>query len=945
MATTEHRVIGILAHVDAGKTTLSEALLYRTAMIRKLGRVDNRDSFLDTDAMERARGITIYSKQTRFIAHAPEGDITYTLLDTPGHADFSPEMERTLRVLDLAILVVSAADGVNGQVRTLWGLLQHYGVPAVIFVNKMDQAENLGGTAEVREALLSDMKAKLGDGVLPFDEWEDPDMQENLALLDEELFERFMEGDPVTAADLQALTARKLYTPVLFGSALKLEGVDELIEALNVCGQAPTFGDDFGARIFKITRDENGERLTHMRITGGAIAVRQELTFENDEGPVTEKINQIRRYSGEKYDQLDKALAGEVCTVTGLTGTYAGQGLGFEEQADDGLMRPVLTWQLRLRQGEDAFAAYRKLRELSEEEPMLAVNYDERLKKITVRMMGQIQREILADLAMKRFGLEIAFEQPSVIYKETIAEPVIGIGHFEPLRHYAEVHLLLEPGERGSGITFDSKCSVDVLSRNWQRLIISYLSGKRLKGVLTGSDLTDVKISVIAGRAHEKHTEGGDFPQASRRAVRQGLMNAANVLLEPWYDFRIELPQGSLGHLLTDMTKRQADMKAPEFEGDRAVLTGSVAVSQLADYADELASYTKGEGRIEVKVGEYRPCPDPQSIIEKIGYDPDADTRNPSGSVFCEHGAGTVIPWYQVPEMAHVDSGYSVARAPREYTGDMSGALYVSGLKADRSDMLTVTGGERTVGVSRAGMAGRKEPTYDERERQIRAAEDELVAIFERTYGPIKSKLHHPDNERKVLKASAPAAPVKPRYAKPKTEGPVPEFLLVDGYNVIFDWENLRDLTELDVKAARDRLKDILSNYAGFRKTRVILIFDAYKVSGGKESVMTYHNISVIFTKEAETADQYIEKAARDLTSKKYRVTVATSDAVEQLIIFGAGARRMSARELLEEIIRTENDIRENFLETQQGGRYFLQNNLAEKLSGIKLEAEDNAEG
>lgn len=958
----ENRVIGILAHVDAGKTTLSEALLYETAMIRKLGRVDNGDSYLDTDEMERARGITIYSKQTRFVTHPSENkEITYTLLDTPGHADFSPEMERTLRVLDLAVLVISAADGVTGQARTLWSLLQHYKVPVIIFVNKMDQAANLGGEDFLKSKLLEEMKKKFGDGIMTLDDWQSDEEQENLALLDEAMLNRLMEGEKIGEEDLASLTRRRLLFPVTFGAALRMQGVDKILKILDLCGSTPHFKNEFGARVFKITRDENGERLTHMRITGGSLKARDSLAFEKDEGEVSEKINQIRRYSGDRFEQLDVAEAGEVCSVTGLTETYAGQGLGFEGQAEESLMRPVLTWQLRLRMNEDSFAAYRKLVTLSEEEPMLAIAYDERLKKITVRMMGQMQREILKDLAMKRFGLEIAFEQPSVIYKETIAEPVIGIGHFEPLRHYAEVHLLIEPAERGSGISFDSKCSTDVLSKNWQRLIISYLGNKRLKGVLTGSDLTDVKISVIAGRAHEKHTEGGDFPQASRRAVRQGLMNAANVLLEPWYDFRIELPQGSLGRALNDLNQMQAEIDPPEFEGDNAIITGSVAVSQLADYADDLSSYTKGEGRIDCRVGAYRPCPDPASIIEKIGYDAEADQRNPSSSVFCEHGAGTVVPWYEVPGRAHVDSGITLSRAPREYVS-FRGPLYVTGLKSDKNGRLVVAGVgaedmmltlEDTaenpyaqknedltphVAVSRQGQAAREEAlSYGERQRRIIAAEDELVSIFERTYGPIKSKLHHPDNERHTIRGKEPVKEWKPKKG---AEVPAAEVLLVDGYNVIFDWENLRNLTDPDIKAARDRLMDILSNYAGFTKKHTILVFDAYRVSGGTEQVMKYHNITVIFTKEAETADQYIEKAARDLVNRKKHVTVATSDAVEQLIIFGAGARRMAARELLEEIIRTEDDIREKYLETNGGGKYFLQNNLAKKLAEIELETE-----
>lgn len=950
----ENRVIGILAHVDAGKTTLSEALLYRTHRIRKLGRVDKGDSFLDTDAMERARGITIYAKQTHFVT--PERGIGFTLLDTPGHADFSPEMERTLRVLDLAILVISASDGINAQVKTLWELLKHYHVPVIIFVNKMDQAENLGGEEALKDQLITQLHQKLSDGIMELNKWQSPEMQENLALLDEDLLNRLMAGESIGEEDLAFLTGKGLLFPLCFGAALKMQGIDELLRLLDICSPTPSFPPEFGARVFKITRDVNGERLTHLRITGGVLKTRQSLAFEKEDGRVLEKVTQIRRYSGERYQQIDEAEAGEICSVTGLTETFAGQGLGYEESAGEGLMHPVLTWQVRLRMGEDPFAAYQKLRILSEEEPMLAVAYDEKLRKITIRMMGQMQREIVADLAMKRFGLEIAFEQPSVIYKETIALPSVGIGHFEPLRHYAEVHLLLEPGETGSGLTFESRCPTDVLAGNWQRLILSSLGRRKLTGVLTGSELTDIKISLIAGRAHEKHTEGGDFPQAARRAVRQALMHAANVLLEPWYDFRLELPGECLGRALADLTDKQAEMKTPVFEDERAVVAGSVAVSRLADYADELASYTRGEGRLTLKAGSYRPCPDPGPVIESLGYEAEADQKNPSSSVFCSHGAGTVVPWYEVAAMAHVDNGLGLGKMWEADRNSDGRPLYVTGLKTDdkgrfSGESLTEWCGneEKTTGnpfssqkelksrvtVSRAGASGR-EMSYGERQKKLAAHEDELKAIFERTYGPVKEKLPREEREKKVIYAGSREASVKGK----KEPVPEREILLVDGYNIIFAWENLRELTEKDVKAARDRLMDILSNYAGYTQKTVILVFDAYRVSGGREQVLSYHNITVIFTKEAETADQYIEKASHELIRKNNRVSVATSDGVEQLIIFGAGARRISAGEMLEDIIRAEQEIREDYLEKKAGGKYFLQNNLSDKLAKLKIKKE-----
>ena len=936
-------VIGILAHVDAGKTTLSEGLLYVTQSIRRMGRVDNGDTFLDTDAMEKARGITIYSKQARFTSNRPDGTRhAYTLLDTPGHADFSPEMERTLNVLDLAVLVISASEGVNAQVRTLWRLLDYYKVPSVLFINKMDQAENLGGEAALKEDLMASIRKQLSEGVIPWRTLTDPEAAEEIALLDEELLESYLEGGGIGDGEIRSLVEKRKLHPLIFGSALKMQGIDELLEVLDRFGTARTFPDEFGARVFKITRDDSGERLTHVRVTGGSLKVRDVLRYVPDEEEVEEKINQIRLYSGDRYEQVDTVSAGEICALTGLAGTWTGQGLGAEANVSESLIQPVLTWQIKLRMGDDPFKAYRLLRILTEEEPSFQVAYDERLRKITVRMMGRMQREMLADLAYKRFGLEIAFEQPSVIYKETVAQSVEGVGHFEPLRHYAEVHVLLTPGESGSGVILDSALPTDVLAKRWQNLALGALGSRRLRGVLTGSELTDIRITLIAGRAHEKHTEGGDFYQAAHRAVRQGLMMGQSLLLEPWYNFRIEVPEENLGRVLSDMSMKNAVLSAPLFEDGRAVITGRVSVAALGDYSDELASFTKGQGLIDLENGPYLPCPDPIPVIEAAGYDPDADKRYPSASVFCEHGAGTIVPWYEVRSRMHVQSGY------RMEGDDVSGyhavqktadAAQISGVSRAGADAP-----DSPAAVTRTEIARRSEEpvSFKDRQKAIFAAEDELKAIFEKTYGPAKTTLPSEERERRSARAEA-IKTARETWKADKTRkksGPQTEYLLVDGYNIIFAWEDLRELAARDIKAARDKLMDILSNYAGYSPQKVILVFDAYKVSGGQEHILKYHNISVIFTKEAETADQYIEKTTHELL-KNYQVAVATSDAVEQIIIFGAGARRLSATDLKDTVDSLAEEVREKYLEEHSGGRYFLQNNLSEKLDKLGLKKED----
>ena len=1084
MIKAHNLVIGICAHVDAGKTTLSEGLLYLGGSIRKMGRVDTRDAFLDTDEMERARGITIFSKQAQLVS-ARE----YTLLDTPGHADFSPEMERTLQVLDLAVLVISAADGVNAQVKTLWSLLRHYDVPTVIFVNKMDQIESLGEGEERKDAVLLEIQEQLNTNALqlspyPYvdfvdtptpdaakqaldsglirqallDYLENADLQENLALCDEDLLGRVMEGEMVTPTDIEMLVAERKLFPVFFGSALKMQGVGELLAGLDLYAPTPVYPEEFSARIFKITRDGR-ERLTWMKITGGSIAVRKELTYngrkaggdtqveegDESEGAFAEKITQIRLYSGDRFTPLPEAGPGCVCAVCGLTATFAGQGLGADATENVGLVVPVLTWQILLPQGTDPFKAYKDLCILEEEEPMLQVAYNERKREITACVMGEIQREVLKKIVKERFDLEIAFGRPSIIYKETIAEPVEGVGHFEPLRHYAEVHLLLEPGEPGSGLTIESKCSVDSLARNWQRLVMTHLRERRHKGVLTGSEITDMKITLIGGRAHEKHTEGGDFRQATYRAVRQGLMMARNVLLEPYYNFRLELPQGSLGRALTDLQKMGASFGQPDIENGEAILTGNAPVSALGDYAEQLSAYTKGRGRLLVEMGGYRPCHNMEEVVAEFGYDPDADKRNPTSSVFCSHGAGMIVPWYQVRDYMHVDTGWREgvtsedgmfrqsgasrsgavnAESERRYVADGgagvgagatgragnnsgtgNGAAGGAGASAGTSAGATGSAGNNLgsgngaasgagasagTGNGAAGSAGSNvgsaisgqstnteagtsangiveggssgegsahlqndatayyanagygaagmragsaaKPAEDtrsfkEREKDIFAAEDELRSIFERTYGPIKSTVGQNANTgpRRVTGTEAPK-----KYRKPKPK-PEKEYLLVDGYNIIFAWDDLRSLAQGDVKAARDSLMDRLSNYAGFTKKNVICVFDAYKVPGGTEQIYRYHNIDVIFTREAETADQYIEKAAHELT-KQYQVTVATSDAIEQIIIYGAGAVRLSARNFESEVVNAEREMQAQYIAQDTDRRQTVGSSVGEEI-------------
>ena len=841
---------GLLAHVDAGKTTLSEALLYRAGCLKKLGRVDHKDAFLDTNAMERERGITIFSKQA--VLGLPDAQIT--LLDTPGHVDFSGEMERTLSVLDYAVLVVSGTDGVQSHTETVWKLLRRYGVPVFVFVNKMDLA------GADRQAVL-DQLARLEEGFVPFDGSLEPDaFAEALAMQSEEAMEAYLENGEVPRELITAMVTRRQVFPCLFGSALKLQGVDELLAALQEYTRQPKEAEEFAARVFKISRDEQGSRLTWLKVTGGNLRVKALLTGEDPDGqPWQEKADQLRVYSGAKFQAVEQAPAGTVCAVTGLTRTWAGQGLGEEAAGQAPVLQPVQSCRLLLPEGCDAHAVLPRLTQLQEEDPQLRIVWNERLGEIHLQMMGEVQLDVLKRLIWERFGLAVGFGPGSIVYKETIAGPVEGVGHFEPLRHYAEVHLLLEPLPRGAGLQFDSICSEDVLDRNWQRLILTHLEEKEHLGVLTGSPITDMKITLTAGRAHLKHTEGGDFRQATYRAVRQGLMQADSILLEPWYEFRLEVPAEQVGRAMADMQRMGGSFDPPELLGDTSVLTGSVPVAEMRGYAMELAGYTRGKGKLACTLAGYRPCHDAPAVIEQVGYDPERDTENPADSVFCAHGAGYNVKWDEVPAHAHVESGVRLNEPEEEETPAVRQpwrqAAPVSSLEEDK----------------------------------------QLAAIFERTYGPSKGReLFRP-------------APVKPAEYHFEPSGP--EYLLVDGYNLIFAWDELKKLAADNLEGARQALADLLCNYRGFHDCQVILVFDAYKVPHGTGEVSRYHNIYIVYTREAETADMYIEKTTYQL-AKQRRVRVVTSDGAEQLIILGHGALRVSARSFREEVERTNGEIR-----------------------------------
>ena len=868
METTQKQIVlGILAHVDSGKTTLSEAMLYRAGAIRKLGRVDHGDAFLDTDSLEKARGITIFSKQALLTA----GNTAITLLDTPGHVDFSTETERTLQVLDYAVLVVSGTDGVQSHTETLWRLLRRYHVPTFVFVNKMD----LPGMT--REQLLTQLNHRLGEGFVDFGA-EPAARNEALALCDEQLMEKMLDAGTLTDADIIPAVARRHVFPCWFGAALRLDGVDALLEGLDRYTRPAPALHAFGARVFKVSQDEQGTRLTWLRVTGGELKVKALLSGEADGEPWAEKANQLRLYSGAKYTLTEVIGPGQVCAVTGLTHAKPGTGLGAERDSDVPVLEPVLSYQVLLPEGADVHAALGKLHRLEEEEPQLHVLWQEEKREIHMQVMGQVQMEILKNILWERFGLEAEFDAGSIVYKETLAEPVEGIGHFEPLRHYAEVHLLLEPGERGSGLQFASLCSEDMLDRNWQRLILTHLEEKRHVGVLTGSEITDLRILLIAGKAHTKHTEGGDFRQATYRAIRQGLRSGKSILLEPWFSYRLEVPTENLGRAMSDITRMNGRFDPPVTEGNNSVLMGSVPVATMRDYAREVASYTKGHGRLSCSLQGYEPCHNPEEVMAQTDYDPEADTANPTGSVFCAHGAGFQVPWDQVSEYAHVESGW----VPDSEENAESGDDALQGMPAVNRRQGTVrqTGGGA--------------------ERII--SQEEIEEIFRRTYGkgaedPHRFRRYHTSSGSRSNYTESPADSMRTPKTKAGPQEKPEEYLLVDGYNIIFAWPELRELAQINLDSARDKLMDILCNYQGYQGCRLILVYDAYKVKGNPGSTMKYHNIEVVYTKEAETADQYIERTTHQLGAKpqKYRVTVATSDALEQMIIWGNGAVRMSA--------------------------------------------------
>ena len=865
----KHICIGILAHVDAGKTTLAEGILYRSGSIRKLGRVDHGDAFLDTYALERSRGITIFSKQ----AELALDKLSITLLDTPGHVDFSAEMERTLQVMDYGILVISGADGIQGHVLTLWRLLKRHRIPVFLFINKMDQE----GTD--RQRLLAELNDRLSERCVDFSESQDSGIfMENLAMCDENLLDSFLELGYIEAEkNISAISDRKVF-PCYFGSALKMQGVDALLGGIEKYAQMPSYREEFGARIYKISRDAHGSRLTHMKITGGSLKVKMPL--ENGE-----KVDQIRIYSGAGFETVDEVGVGRICAVTGLSKTRTGQGLGFEGRGAAPVLEPVLTYQIKLPEGTNVHDMFLKLKQLEEEEPQLQIVWNEELGEIHAKVMGEIQIEILKSLIAERFQVDVGFGTGNIVYKETIETMAEGVGHYEPLRHYAEVHLLLEPGKPGSGLLFESRCSEDDLDRNWQRLILTHLAEKIHRGVLIGAEITDMKISLVSGRAHTKHTEGGDFRQATYRAVRHGLKRARSVLLEPIYEYCLEIPSDKVGRAMADIQKMQGTFSAPKTEGNMTVITGTAPVVNMREYTSEVIAYTKGMGKLTCAPGGYAPCHNAEEVIEAAGYDSETDLDNPTGSIFCSHGAGVNVPWNEVTDYMHLESFLkaSVETWTEENVGDK-----------ERES----SGG----GVMRSGLAEDKE----------------LEQIFERTYGPVK---------RKEWRRTETCGGIERKPEKKPEEN----YLLVDGYNIIFSWDELRDLSEVNITSARNALMDILCNYQGFRKDTLILVFDAYKVEGNPGQVFKYHNIYVVYTKEAETADQYIEKTVHRM-NRKYQVTVATSDALEQVIILGQGAQRLSAQGLKDEVEQTGREIRQILDERRENDRNYLLNALPEDM-------------
>ena len=911
-------VIGILAHVDAGKTTLAEGLLYQTGSIRKLGRVDHKNAFLDTYELEKERGITIFSKQAVF-SHK---DLNITLLDTPGHVDFSAEMERTLQVLDYAILVISGSEGIQGHTETLWSLLLRYNIPTFIFINKMD----LEGVD--RHKLMEELKEVLSEGCVDFSDDQDPKLlMENLAMCDEKLFNHYIETGIIKTEDIAKLIERRKAYPCYFGSALKQDGVEAFLNGISEYTLGKRYPMDFGAKVYKLARDEQGNRLTYMKITGGSLKVKMPVTnqksiqveinhedtnnvetnhaYRNHADIWEEKIDQIRIYSGNRYETVDEIEAGNVCAVTGLSKAYPGQGLGIENDLDMALLKPVLTYQLILPSQYNPFRMLSQLKELEEEDPTLHIVWYEKLQEIHIQLMGEIQIEILKSIIKERFDVDVEFGAGNILYKETIAKPVVGVGHFEPLRHYAEVHLLMEPQEAGTGLVFESRCSEDILDRSWQRLILTHLEEKEHIGVLTGSPITDMKITLISGRAHLNHTEGGYFRQATYRAVRQGLKKTKSILLEPYYHFRLEAPSENIGRAMTDIQNMKGSFEAPLISGDKAILIGNAPVATMGGYQTEVNAYTRGRGSLFCTLAGYRPCHNEAEILERIGYDSELDPDNPTGSVFCTHGAGFIVSWDQVENYMHIENSMKEL-FPHQASDNEELDTYSYG---SSDSMLNHDSG------ARKSSKGKIDYWQEDKE---------LEEIFTRTFGPLKqsaiytsSKLGYEKNPDGMVASQA----NKNQNRKDiKSKVPTQEYLLVDGYNIIFSWKELNELAKKNMDSARYKLMDILCNYQGFKKCKVILVFDAYKVKGGVGSIQSYHNIDVVYTKEAETADQYIEKVTHEIARDNH-VTVATSDALEQLIILGKGAIRLSANDLKDEILRVNNTIRSDYLEKYSNGR------------------------
>lgn len=867
-------VVGILAHVDAGKTTLAESFLYLRGNIRKLGRVDHGNAFLDTYELERSRGITIFSKQAEIKLQKKE----IMLLDTPGHVDFSAEMERTLQVLDYAILVISGADGIQGHVKTLWKLLKRYEIPVFLFINKMDQE------VTNKETILTELKKQLDETCVDFSiEQNFDDFMENVAVCDECIMEQYLEENEISISQIQKMIQKRQIFPCYFGSALKLQGIEEFLQGFEQYTECLEYPDEFGARVYKISRDKQGNRLTHLKVTGGSLKVKTQLKED-------EKADQLRIYSGAGFTTVNEVYAGNICAVAGLKSTIAGEGIGLEKDVVTPILEPVLAYQIQLPEGADVHGTFLKLKQLEEEEPELHIIWNKHLNEIHAQVMGEVQMEILKSLIKERFAVEVEFGAGNIVYKETISDTVEGCGHYEPLRHYAEVRLLMEPLERGSGLQFETDCSEDILDRNWQRLVLTHLQEREHPGVLTGSEITDIKITLVNGRAHLKHTEGGDFRQSTYRAVRQGLKRAKSLLLEPVYEYQLEVPTEMVGRAMADIQKMQGTFAPPEADGDVSILKGTAPVVHMRDYQREVIAYTKGCGRLFCTLKGYEPCHNSEEVIVSMGYDSESDLENPTGSVFCSHGSGFVVPWNEVEEHMHTES---FLKQKEKKSGYISS--YVAPSVID---------------------------------------EDELKEIFERTYGPMNRK-RSSYNTSKLITADS-CGSRRPK----KSEERKTEVLLVDGYNIIFAWDDLKELSQVNIGGARGKLMDILGNYQGYRKNIVILVFDGYKVEGNPGEVLKYHNVYVVYTKEAETADQYIEKTVHEI-GKKYDVKVATSDALEQVIILGQGAQRISARDLREEIEIVNQQIREEHIEkTKKTNQYLfegLSDEMAEFMDDVRM--------